>query len=91
MLLVEDVSMLLMMLGNCCRSVFHCCVVWVSRFPLTLPLSDCVSVAADVVFMLHLEGGRHGDKDIDGGRVNIVVVDKVLLKSETNKQTRGRL
>ena len=28
--------------------------------------------------------GRHGDKDVDRERVNIVVVDVELLRSETN-------
>ena len=58
-LLIEDVSSLLMMLKDCCRSTFRCCVViCVSRLPLLLPLSDCVPaviVATAVVFLLHLE------------------------------------
>ena len=48
MLLIEDVSTLLMMLKDCCRSAF--------RLPLLLPLSDRVPVAAAVEFLLHLEG-----------------------------------
>ena len=58
-----------------------------------LPLSDCVLVvvAAAVVSLLHLEGGRDGDKDVDRGCVDIVGVDHGLLRSETNKQTRVRL
>ena len=37
-----------------------------------------------LMFRLHLEGGRHGDKDVDRERAGIVVVDKGLLRSETN-------
>ena len=62
-----------------------------SRLPLP-PLSDRVSVVVvAVVFRLHLEGGRHGDKDVDGERVDVVVDDRALLRSETNKHTRVRL
>ena len=46
-----------------------------------LPLSDrvpIVVVAAAVVFQLYLYGGRHGDKDVDRGRVGVVDVDKGL-------------
>ena len=52
-------------------------IVFVSR----LPLSDCVPivVAATVVFWLRLEGGCHGDKNVDRGCVDIVVDDKGLL------------
>ena len=32
-----------------------------------------------MVFLLHLEGERHGDKDVDGERVDVVDVDKGLL------------
>ena len=49
---------------------------------LTLPLSERVPVDAE---------GRHGDKDVDRGRVDIVDVDNGLLRSETNKQTSVRL
>ena len=87
-ILIEDVSTLLMMLKDCCWSSFRCCVVvYVSRLPLLLPLSDLVPVAAAVVFLLHLEGGHHGDKDIDGGYIDILVdVDNgLLLRSKTNK------
>ena len=66
----------------------RCCVVCMSRLPLPLLLSDRVPVvvAAAVVFLLHLEGGRHGDKDVDRGRIDILVdVDNGLLRSETNK------
>ena len=89
-LLIEDMSTLLTMLKDCCRSAFRCCVVvCLSQLPLLLPLSDGVPVAADVVFLLHLERGRHGDKDIDRERVNIVVVvDRRLLRSETNIRTK---
>ena len=58
------------------------------------PLSDRVSIvvaAAVVVFRLHLEGGRHGDKDVDRGRVDVVDVNNGLLRSKTNKQTHVRL
>ena len=62
-----------------------------SLLPL-LPLSDRVLIvvvaAAAVVFRLQLEGRRHGDKDVDRERVGIVDVDKGLLRSETNKQTK---
>ena len=54
---------------------------------LPLPLLDCVPVvvlAAAVVFQLYLEGGHHGDKDVDRGRVGIVDVDNGLLRRETN-------
>ena len=62
-MLIEDVSRLLMMLKDCCRSAVRCCVVvCVSRFPFPFPfplplsLSNCVPVAAAMVFRLHLEG-----------------------------------
>ena len=94
-LLIENVSALLMMLKDCCRSAFRCCVVCISRLPL--PLWDRVPVVVVVVvvvvamvFQLSLEGRRHGDKDVDGGRVDVVDAAKGLL-SETNKQTRIRL
>ena len=61
-------------------------VVCVSILQLP-PLSDhvlIVVVATAVVFQLHLEGRRHGDKDVDRGRVDDVDVDNGLLKSETN-------
>ena len=55
----------------------RCCVVCSSQ--LSLPLSDCVPVVVvAVVFQLYLEGGRHGDKGVDRGRVVIVDVDKGL-------------
>ena len=38
------------------------------------------------MFRLHSEGGRHGDKDVDRGCVNIVDVDNGLLGG-TNKGT----
>ena len=80
MLLIEDVSTLLMMPKDCCWSAFHCCAVWVSRFTFTLPLLDCVPVVVvAVVFRLRLEGGCHDDKDVDRGRVHIVVDDKGML------------
>ena len=81
LILIEDVSALLMLLKDCCRSAFHCycVVVCISRLPLPLLMSDRVPVAAAVVFRLRLEGGCHGDKDIDRGRVDIVVDDKELL------------
>ena len=56
-------------------------VVCVSRLPL-LPLSGRVSV----VVVTAVREGRHGDKDVDKGRVDVVVNDKGLLR-ETNKQT----
>ena len=34
-------------------------------------LLDRVPVAAAAVFLLHLEGGRHGDKDVDRERVDV--------------------
>ena len=53
---------------------------------LRLPLSDHVLIVLAGGFLLHLKGGRYGDKDIDRGCVDIVVVDKeVLLRSETNR------
>ena len=81
MLLIENVLMLLMMLKDCCRSVFrYCVVVCISQLPLPLLLPDCVWVAAAVVFLLHLVGGRHGDKDVDRGRRLVIVdVDNGLL------------
>ena len=48
-----------------------------SRFPL--PLSDRVPVAAAVVYILHLEGGRHGGHDLDRRHVDIVDDAKGLL------------
>ena len=61
--------------------VLHDChvVVCVSRFPLSLPLPDRLPVAASLVFLLHLEGRRHGDKDVDREHVDVVDVDKGLL------------
>ena len=57
-----------------------------SQLPLLLLLPDRVPVAAAVVFLLHLEGGRHGDKHIDRECIDILVdVDNGLLRSETNK------
>ena len=90
MLLIENVSTLLMMLKDCCRSrsAFRCCVVCISRFPLPLPLSDRVPVVvAAVVFWLRFEGGRHGSA-LDSRHVDIVDADNNGLLSETNKQTR---
>ena len=87
MLLTADVLTLLLMIKDCCRSTFCCCVVVrTSRLPLLLPLSDHIPVvaAATVVFLLHLEGGRHGEKDVDRERVNVVDTDRGLLR-ETNK------
>ena len=71
------------------RVLLLCCcvVVCISRLALPLPLSDCVPVvvgAAAVVFRLHLEGGRPGDKDVDREHVDVVDIDKGLL-SITNK------
>ena len=66
--------------------MFCCVVVCVSLLSLS-PLSDrvlIVVVAAALVFRLHLEGGRHGDKDVDRGRVDAVVDDEGLL-SKTDK------
>ena len=91
MILIEDAWALLMMLKDCCRSAFRCCVVaCVSQLPL--PLLDhvpaVVVAAAAVMLQLHLEGGRHGENDVDRERVNIVVDERALLRSETNKHTR---
>ena len=41
-----------------------------------------------VVVVAAVGEGRHGDKDVDRGRVDIVDADKGLLRSETNKQTK---
>ena len=92
MLLIADVLTLLLMIKDCCRSAFRCCVVvYASQLPLILPLSDCVPIAAAVVFRMYLEGGRHGDKDVDRERVDIVDVDNAgLLRSKTNRQTNTR-
>ena len=72
----------------------RCCdVVYMSRFPFP-PLSDCVpvvGVAAAVVFLLHLEGGRHDDKDVDRGRVDIVDADKGLLGITNTHKELDRL
>ena len=38
------------------------------------------------MFRLHLEGGRHGDKNVDKGHVEIVDADNGLLGG-TNKGT----
>ena len=91
LILIEDVSTLLMLLKDCCRSAFrcYCDVVCISQLPLPLPflLSDvCVPVATAVVFLLYLEGGCHGDRDVDRGRVDLIDVDNGLLRSETNKR-----
>ena len=59
-MLIKGVSMLLMMLKDCCWSGFRCCaVVYVSQLPL--PLSDRVPVVAVAV----VREGHHGDKDVD--------------------------
>ena len=50
-MLIMDVSRLLMMLKDCCRFTFRCCVVRVSRLPLSLPLSDCVPDAAATILV----------------------------------------
>ena len=51
-----------------------------SRLPLSLSNRiPVIVVAAGVVFRLHLEGGCHGDKDVD------IVVDNKVLLGETNK------
>ena len=57
MLLIADVLTLLLMIKDCCRSAFCCCAVCISRFLLTLPLSDRVPVLValggkDVLAML---------------------------------------
>ena len=44
-----------------------------------MSLSDRVPVAAAVVFRLHLEGGRHGDKDVDGEGIDVVDDARGLL------------
>ena len=44
-----------------------------------LPLTDRVPVVVAAVFQLHLEGGRHGDKDVDGRGVDIVDDAKGLM------------
>ena len=75
MLLIADVLTLLLLIKDCCRSAFRCCVVVCNISRLPLPLSDCVPVDAE---------GRHGDKDVDRERVDIVDAAKGLL-SETNK------
>ena len=56
MLLIEDVSTLLMMRKDCCRSAFRYCVVRVSQLPLLLPLSDRVLVAAAAAILVALGG-----------------------------------
>ena len=64
-------------------TVCDCCVVvCVSQLSLP-PLSDRISVVimvmiATVVFLLHLEGGRHGDKHVGRGCVDIVDAAKGL-------------
>ena len=56
-ILIEYVSMLLMMLKDCCRSAFLYCIVCMSRFPLApLPLSDCVLVVVDAAVPVALGG-----------------------------------
>ena len=112
------------------RSAFRCCVVVIygSRLPLPLPLSDRVPVVVaamlayprshltivitsqssaavllSVCYDCHChchcwiaflllwcscctwKEGSHGDKDVDNERANIVIDDKGLLMSETNK------
>ena len=81
LILIEDASALLMLLKDCCRSAFrcYCVVVCISQLPLPLLLSNRVPVAAAAAFLLHLGGGRHGDKDIDRGRVDIVDNARGLL------------
>ena len=61
------------------------------RSPLPLPLSDhvpVVVVTAAVVFRMYLEGGCHGDKDVDRGLVDIVDIDWTV--EEQNKETNTR-
>ena len=68
---VDDAKGLLPVCGRC---VFVC----VSRLPLPI-LSDRVPVVVAVVFLLHLEGRRHGGHDLDRGRVDVVDDAKGLL------------
>ena len=77
MILIENVSMLLMlMLKDCCTSAFRCCVVvCVLQLPLPFPLSDCAVVAADVVFHCTWREGYHGGHDLNRERVVNVVDD----------------
>ena len=83
-MLIKDLLMLLMMIKDCCRSAVCCCVV-VSMSQLPFPLSDRVPI----VVVAAVREGRYGDKDVDRGRVNVVVDNKGLLR-ETNKQTYMR-
>ena len=80
MILIEDVLTLLMMLKDCCRSAFGCCVFCVSRFPLTLTCRITIWMLLLWCSGCTWRRGRHGDKD----------VDRRLLRSETNKQTKTR-
>ena len=76
--------------------VLRDCRVVICVSPWPLPLSNPVQVVVAALLWCsdchcHCRStwreGRHGDKDVDRGRVDIVVVDKVLLRS---KQTNTR-
>ena len=71
-MLIEDVLTLLLMMKDCCWSVFRCCVVvCVSRLPLALPLLDRVVVAAAAAAVPVVLGG----KDV---MVSKMLIDDVL-------------
>ena len=74
MILIEDGSPLLMLLKDCYRFAFRCCVV-VCMSPLPLLLSDRVPVQCSGCTW------REGrvDNALDSGRVDIIVEDKGLM------------
>ena len=79
-IVVDDKGLLPVRLLRDC----HVVVYIMSRLPLTLLDRVPVVVAAAVVFRLHLEAGRHGDKDVDGGH-GVNVVDDNKRTVEGNK------
>ena len=66
--------------------------------PVRVPQLCCLVVMISIAIVESLSGcsfscctwreGRHGDKYVDRGHVNVVDVDRELLRSETNKHNK---